>query len=271
MRTDVVYRYDGSFDGLLSCIFQSYVRHELPCAVLAPDNTQSMLFETISIETDHEQAARVASGVTHKVSPEAMDFIRMAHLTCLANRDAAIVLFCRLAMRVGPSIMNQLSDARVNTLYRGINFLEREAHHYMGFIRFSEVDGTLAAAIRPKNSVLPLLDPHFSDRFNAERFIIHDVTHAQALMHLPGLSRIVPMERLALPVLSAKEMHIAALWQRFHSTVAIEGRANPALQRALLPLRHRPAMTEFTELAAESGEALPETVRPTPPAVPRAI
>ena len=27
---DVVYRYDGSFDGFLCCVFESYVRRELP-------------------------------------------------------------------------------------------------------------------------------------------------------------------------------------------------------------------------------------------------
>lgn len=263
MRTDVVYRYDGSFDGLLCCLFQSYVRHELPCAVLSPDDTQTLLFETVDIETDYDQAARVIEGVTEKVSNDAMNFMRMAHLTCLDNRDAAILLFGRLAMSVGPSIMNHLGDARVNTLYRGINFLEREAHHYMGFVRFSEVDGTLAAVIRPKNRVLPLLDPHFSDRFSSERFIIHDVTHAQALMHVPGLSRIVHMDSFTLPVLSPDEMNIAALWRRFHTVIAIDGRKNLALQQSLLPLRHRPVMTEFAP-CEEDITSLPEAVAPLP-------
>lgn len=263
MRTDIVYRYDGSFDGLLCCLFQSYVRHELPCAVLSPEETQQLLFETIDIETDYAQAARVVDGVRKTVSDDAMNFMRMAHLTCLNNRDAAILLFGRLAMSVGPSIMNRLGDARVNTLYRGINFLEREAHHYMGFIRFSDIDGTLAAVIRPKNHVLPLLDPHFSDRFGDERFIIHDVTHAQALMHLPGMSRIVPMESFTLPVLSPNEMKVAALWQRFHAVIAIEGRKNPELQRSLLPLRHRPVMTEFAP-CEEDASLLPKAVSPLP-------
>ena len=39
MRTDIIYRYDGSFDGLLTCVFQSYLRHELPAALLTPHST----------------------------------------------------------------------------------------------------------------------------------------------------------------------------------------------------------------------------------------
>ena len=263
MRTDIVYRYDGSFDGLLTCIFQSYLRHEMPAALLTPEDSQSLLFETLFIETDPALARRVESGITRKVSPEAVNFMRMAHLTCLNNRDAAILLFCRLAMSTGPSIMDALSDARVNTLYRAINFLEREAHHYMGFVRFSDVHGALASIIRPKNSVLPLLDPHFSERFNTERFIIFDATHHMALMHVPDTSRILPMDDFKMPVLRPEEIEVTALWRRFHATIAIEGRVNPKLQRSLMPLRHRPLMTEFARCAAEDVN-LPTTVRPLP-------
>ena len=270
MRTDIIYRYDGTFDGLLTCVFQSYLRHELPAALLTPDDGQTMLFETLFIETDHALAKRVVDGLTRKVSSEAVNFVRMAHLTCLNNRDAAILLFCRLAMSTGPSVMNALADARVNTLYRAINFLEREAHHYMGFVRFSDVSGALASIIRPKNSVLPLLDPHFSDRFNAERFIIYDATHRMALMHMPDVSRIVPMDDFKLPALRPEELEIAALWQRFHATIAIEGRVNPKLQRSLLPLRHRPLMTEFSKCAAEE-DTLPPTVMPMPAIAHRAV
>lgn len=259
MRTNIIYRYDGTFDGLLTCVFQSYVHHELPAALFTPDDAQTMLFETRFIETDHALAARVSGGLTRRVSDEAVNFIRMAHLTCLYNRDAAILLFCRLAMSTGPAAMNALSDMRVNRLYRAVNALEREAHHYMGFVRFSDVRGTLAAIIRPKNNVLPLLDPHFSDRYNAERFIIYDATHRMALMHAPDVSRILPMDCFRLPALSPEELQIAALWRRFHETLAIEERVNPKLQRSLMPLRHRPVMTEFAKYAA--SDTLPDGAR----------
>ena len=244
-RTNLIYRYDGSFDGLLTCVFESYARHELPDAILAPDDEQTMLFESRRVETDYVKSERVLRGVMEKISPEAADFIRMAHLSCLFERDRRILLFLRLGFTVGPGIMNRLADARVNALISGVRSLEREAHHYMGFVRFTEIDGVLASVIQPKNRVLPLLDPHFSDRFNAERFIIHDAAHRCALMHMPGCSRIVPMDELRVTATSPKELQIQALWRKFHQPVAIEGRLNPQLQRSMLPLRFRPEMTEF--------------------------
>jgi hypothetical protein len=37
-RTALIYCYDGSFDGLLCCVFESYDRNELPSEVLTSDS-----------------------------------------------------------------------------------------------------------------------------------------------------------------------------------------------------------------------------------------
>ncbi len=41
----VCYRYDGTFQGFLTCIFESYVNHEPPCAFLTPDRDEMTLWE----------------------------------------------------------------------------------------------------------------------------------------------------------------------------------------------------------------------------------
>ena len=260
-RTNLIYRYDGSFDGLLTCVFESYARHELPDAILSPDDEQTMLFEARRVETDYVKSERVLRGVMNRISPEAADFIRMAHLSCIFERDRRILLFLKLGFNAGPGVMNMLADARVNALMSGVRYLEREAHHYMGFVRFTEIDGVLAAVIQPKNRVLPLIDPHFSDRFNAERFIIHDAAHRCALMHMPSCSRIVPMDALRVTASNPRELQIQALWKRFHETIAIEGRLNPQLQRSNLPLRFRPFMTEF-QPRESTGEPIRKEIEP---------
>ena len=33
---DVVYLYDGSFEGFLCCVFESFAQHEIPFAVWTP-------------------------------------------------------------------------------------------------------------------------------------------------------------------------------------------------------------------------------------------
>jgi len=245
LREDVVYRYDGTMDGLLTCIFESYERRESPCAILSPRETQCSLFETRMVPTSREKAERVLAGLRRTAGCEAADIVQLSHLTCLPERERHALAFTRLAMKTGPSVCSMLADQRVNVLNQAIRYLQVEAHHLCGFIRFAESDHTLVSLIAPNNNVLPLLDEHFSDRFPEERFIIYDRIRLTALMHLPGMSQIVPVKELRIPAISEEELDIQQLWRRFHQVVAIESRTNKKLQRSLLPLRFRTDMTEF--------------------------
>ena len=47
--TDTVYRYDGTFQGFLCCIFESYSRKEIPAAVCAPDRGQISFYDSCEI------------------------------------------------------------------------------------------------------------------------------------------------------------------------------------------------------------------------------
>ena len=253
LREDIVYRYDGTLDGLLTCIFESYAQRESPAAILSPEEPQCSLFETRSIATCLEKAGRVLAGLRRTAGYEAADIVQLSHLTCLPEKERHALAFTRLAMKTGRAACSMLADPRVSVLNQAIRALQIEAHHLCGFVRFTESDGTLVSLIAPKNDVLPLLDEHFSDRFPEERFIIYDRSRMTALMHLPGMSRIVPVRELRIPAVMEKELDVQNLWRRFHQTIAIDSRSNRKLQQNLLPLRFRPDMTEFQPPAASTS------------------
>lgn len=256
LREDIVYLYDGTMDGMLTCIFESFAQHEMPAAILSPRQRQCTLFESRIITSNQEKADRVIRGLIRVAGEEAAELTQLSHLTALPDKELAALRFVRLAMKSGPAACSMLADYRVNLINRAVRHLQIEAHHLCGFIRFTEADNTLVSVISPKNDVLPLLDDHFSDRLSEERFIIYDRGRQQALMHLPGESRIVPVNELRMPHISEKEMNIQLLWHRFYHTIAIQGRINPKLQRSLLPLRFRPDMIEFQPSPSPSKGAL---------------
>lgn len=43
-RSDVIYVYDGSFEGLLTAVFDSFESRELPCSIVAEDEFVPTLF-----------------------------------------------------------------------------------------------------------------------------------------------------------------------------------------------------------------------------------
>ena len=56
---DVVYLYDGSFEGFLCCVFESFAQHEIPFAVWTPQRETSTLYPVKDIPTDPTTAQRV--------------------------------------------------------------------------------------------------------------------------------------------------------------------------------------------------------------------
>lgn len=241
----MVYQYDGSFDGLLCCVFESVARKEVPEGVYGPDNFQMSMFETRTIETDLTHARRVLASIPKKMGTEASLFVRKAFLTCLPEKEKYIVLFLRMGYEYGPKVMRMLADGVVNTLMKAVKHLTGEAHLLTGFIRFSIHDKALVAQITPKNYVLPILAPHFRGRYPDENFLIYDKTHGDVLVYEHGKTQIFSVERFTLPDPDEEELRFRALWQMFYNTIAVPGRENPRCRMTQMPKRYWENMTEF--------------------------
>ena len=80
--TDTVYRYDGTFQGFLCCIFESYSRKEIPAAVCAPDRGQISFYDSCEIVTDPARAQRVARGL-ERLGPTVKERITTGFLSAL--------------------------------------------------------------------------------------------------------------------------------------------------------------------------------------------
>jgi len=259
-RTDIVYRYDGTLDGFLCCVYESYANQEIPAAILGPEDEQLSLLTTREVETDAFRAARVLKSIPARISEDALYLVERAMLTCMPEREKRLLEFLRLGYRKGPMVMDMLHDDAVAPILAAVTHLGREAHLYLGFVRFTQNQGVLASVIEPKNRVLPLIAQHFIDRYPNEAFVIFDRTHREALVAQHGRGRLTPLEALELPDPDDLECAVRALWRRFHTTVGIIERKNYSCQRTHLPLRYRRVMTEFESDPAnrdEPREAIP--------------
>lgn len=256
-RTDIIYRYDGTLDGFLCCVYESYLNREMPAAILGPEDEQLSLLETREIATDPFRAARVLKSIPARISEDALHLVERAMLTCLPEREKHLLRFLRLGYQKGAAVMDMLHDDAVAPVMNAVTHLGREAHLYLGFVRFTQSAGVLAAVIEPKNRVLPLIARHFLDRYPREAFVIFDRTHREALLAQRGRGRIEPLESLELPEPDDLERAVRALWRRFHTAVRIDPRRNYTCQRTHLPLRYRRVMTEFT-VDPDRRDGLPE-------------
>ena len=260
---EILYFYDGSFEGFLSCVFESYVHHERPSAIESEE--VPTLFASRWVETDAPHAQRVLRKL-HAVSPWGLELVRRGFLTCLSQREMALYRLIQKLLEEGPAFLHNLSDETLNPVFQAVRHLNGEAHLLKGFVRFSDYGGVLAAEIEPKNRVLPLLRGHFCSRFQNEDFLIYDRVHHEVLLSRHGSSAIRPLDALTLAAPDAQEAAYRRLWKQFYDTVAIRERYNPKLRRTHMPKRYWNTMTEFQGedyfRAAEAAAAVPGPAAP---------
>ena len=72
---EIFYHYDGSFDGFLSCVFDSYAHKEIPAGFYPGEDGICNLFNSRTVPTDPDHAARVLRKVA-ALSPEAAVLLR---------------------------------------------------------------------------------------------------------------------------------------------------------------------------------------------------
>jgi len=244
---EVCYRYDGSFAGFLSCVFESYVNHEEPAGFLTGEDGEQLLWPERPVETSRAHAARVYRALEGRMSWQFQHIVEKGFLTCLPEREMALYALIRRGFREGDRARLDLTEPTVARIMLAIRKLDTEVDHLKGFVRFSELEGALVGEIEPKNRVLPLLAPHFALRLPREKIALHDRTHHEVLFYVNHQWRIVPVEGFSMGSAGQVEEQYRALWRRFFRTIAIEGRKNPKCQATHLPKRYRGVMTEFQD------------------------
>lgn len=242
---NLVYLYDGTLEGFLCCVYESYVRRETPTDIRTQNSQAAILEETEWIRTDLEHAQKVYVSLDKRICLEAQDFLRQAFLTNEPEREILMYRFIRLGYHYGRTVFDRLTDETIFSLNKAVLNLRREAHNYKGFLRFTAYDNVLVACISPKNRVLPLISDHFSDRFPDETFLIYDKTHKMALVHKPDGMILTSLDKLVLPQIDDAEKAYRSLWRCFQTTIAIEERKNPKCQMNHMPRRFWDEMTEF--------------------------
>ena len=240
---DIVYEYDGSFDGFLCCVYESYTQKENPTGFFVGE-ADCTLFDTRYIPTVAAHAKRVYRSF-FKTSQVFGPLLQRAWLTILPEKELQLFALIRLFYRLGPVALQDLSHETVSAVRRAVRHLEEEAQQLRGFVRFSEFGGVLGAEIEPKNRVLPLLRGHFCGRYREESFFIYDRTHREALFYAAHQSRIVPLEQFQMNAPGEEEAAYRVLWKRFYDTISIRERENPRGRMSKMPKRYWGTMTEF--------------------------
>ena len=246
--SDIRYVYDGGLAGFFCCVYESVYSKQIPADIVIESDIQPSMFCEKYVETDIEKAEKVRNSVKEKISPNALVLIENVFLSCMEQKELAMLRFLLMAYRKGAEVLTMLGHPDVVVLLKAQRHLLHEAHLLTGFVRFSDYDGKLVSTITPKNFILPFIANHFINRFYNEEFMIFDKTHKAALIYQNHKRSIIQLNNMELFETTETEKFYQSLWKQFYKTIAIEERYNPKCRMTNMPKRYWENMTEMKDL-----------------------
>lgn len=227
--------YDGSFPGFLTAVFEAFARKTEELDFVAEQNRVPTFYHEHMVSYDREKAGRVYRAITEKLCVSCYDRVFHAWLSHQEGIERDILLFLKMSLKRGKDLWTMLSDpviARVNAAARAV---EREAELYLGILRFHRAGGVYVADIESKREILPVLAPHFSERFTDQPFLIRDRNFHQAFFCANGKTGYLPMEEfIELEEISDKDEY-EAMWKAYYRSAAITERKNRKVMLSHMP------------------------------------
>lgn len=251
-----IFQCEDSLDGIFTAIYNAWdsgYGHKNIQIQISDQMVNYQLFSKyIPVTTDYEKSEKVARTIKKKISVAGYEAICRAAMTNRSEKADVIYRFVILGLHYGSSILTNYSNPSVQSIFEMNRAVGNEVHHYLGFLRFSELkNNVLYGKINPRNNVVTLLAPHFADRLPVENWIIHDEVRELAVVHQIGEGWVQvdtsEVDFSALGKIDTEEEELEQLWKAFVESISISERTNKKLQRQNLPIRFRGNMTEFTD------------------------
>lgn len=262
-----LWRYDGSVDGFLTCVFEAYrqgllstrqpsVAIATQLTILRADNpTSDLLSQETLIDTDPAKAARVHNKLLSVMGNSGVRDLLCAMLSEQEGIELCLLSVIHYALCYPKrAILKDYSHPAILALSQCLKSISRERHRMKAFVRFEEMhlsdsQTVYFARIAPDFNVLPLIAGHFCARYQDQQWAIYDTVRGYGMyfdtQRLTVIEDIDP-EVLAQPQTQYTEVEARyqRYWQGYFANVTIRERKNPRLHRQHVPQRYWQYLTE---------------------------
>ena len=232
--------YDGTFDGLLTIVFDCYSTKTLPQNIKNEQNyNTNFLDDNIFITSDYEKSERVFKGIEKNICYDALYNSYYAFLSNGKNIELDILKYLCDGFDIGPKINTMLTTSYVYNVISTKKRVYGECHRFKGLLRFIDIGNNLFySSIHPDNNIIELLGHHFINRLPSQNFIIHDKNRNIGFLYNGKNYKIEKLPKFVLPELSDDEKLYQELWRSFFKSVTINERTNRRCQMQFMTKKY---------------------------------
>jgi probable DNA metabolism protein len=250
MNNPIHYIYDGTFEGFLCVIFRAFEIKKLPEHIfISGTGTVDLFSEREEVMADPEKALRVWEGLIKITS---VKNARLVHVAFLSQLKGSEMLIFRYLQKVfsskNPLFYQNMLDEDVFQLVQLARKVKKEAHRFLGFVRFQQTaDDILFAPIAPDHDILTLITGHFKARYAGQKWVIYDTRRNYGIFFDLEQIQEIQLENPRMDMNSGKlssaakdhqEDYYQKLWQQYYHSINIAGRSNPRQMLRLMPRRY---------------------------------
>jgi probable DNA metabolism protein len=245
--------YDGTFEGLLSAIFEIYERKLTLVKLQKGELYEGAMFEdALKIITNDAYALRVLKGLRQKLSSNGVQRLYIAHMAEMPNEENNIIGYIRYVFDSQQNIEDDYGNRFVMRISEIVRMMRREKHRMEAFVRFQKLkDETYYSAVEPEFNVLPLLIRHFRNRYTDQQWMIYDLKRNYGIYYDKHDTQFITLDFSTInkpgDVISAyteDESIYQRLWKNYFHSVNIPARKNTKLHVRHIPKRYWKHLTE---------------------------
>lgn len=243
------YFFDGTKNGLLTCIFESFYEKRIPDDLTTECVQCGLLDEIVTIKTDNEKAERVYKCLKNCKTKYLVSDFNLTFRSGEKKRFKVLFDYLNVAIsnkNIDVSKAFALPEIQAFTDLK--NRIYTETHRFKGFLRFMETEkGFYYACYEPDNDITELLVPHFTARLQSP-FIIHDIKrNILALCYGKRYKILNGGDNGVTVFMSESEEIFLDLWQKYYKSINIEERKNLRQMRNYMPERYWKNLPEKQE------------------------
>lgn len=247
--------YDGTFEGLMTAIFEVYEYRFEPVKIIAIEKyeSESIFTDHHTVITNQEKADRVLKKVETNLGKKGVSQLLRVYLS--ENETAERLILSAISKSIQhptQNVLNNFADADMMHIAKITKSVSREIHRMHAFVRFEKLqDDVYFSKIEPDFNVLPLIVSHFKNRYQDQKWMIYDLRRHYGIFYdlnevqffEPAIEQTQQLKRTE-NLLHEEEIQYQKLWQRYFAKTNIPERKNLKLHVQSLPKRYWKYLTE---------------------------
>ena len=247
--------YDGSFEGLLTAVFEVFEYKFSSPKIISKQNysSENMFAEIHEVFTSKEKSERVLTKLELNVGKQGISQLLKVYFSEREDLEVLILDAIQKSLK-NPlvNILQNFADENILEIAKINKSINREIHRMHAFVRFEKLkDEVYFSKIEPDFNVLPLIVKHFKDRYQDQKWMIFDLKRHYGIFYdlktveffYPENDQVYQFKKID-ELLHEEEIQYQKLWQRYFFKTNIPERKNLKLHYQHVPKRYWKYLTE---------------------------